>query len=67
MERPDEPGQLEGRAFGVCYSRRVGRGHRGRESGAVVSERREDDHHHHRWRRQGPANSEEEEEEEENM
>ena len=64
MERPDESGQLERGTSGVCHSRRVGRGHRGRESGAVVSERTKrettttagDD---------GPANSEEEEEEEE--
>ena len=39
MERPDESGQLERGTSGVCHSRRVGRGHRGRESGAVVSER----------------------------
>ena len=39
VERPDESGQLERGTSGVCHSRRVGRGHRGRESGAVVSER----------------------------
>ena len=38
VERPDESGQLERGTSGVCHSRRVGRGHRGRESGAVVSE-----------------------------
>ena len=59
VERPDESGQLERGTSGVCHSRRVGRGHRGRESGAVVSERASENG-------DGGANSEEEEEEEEN-